>query len=574
MVHSWRKSAIAALILCRRTVVAQSACAQSTITVTAAGSLEAALTDCATVANGAKTLNHSLRIDHNPYTLGDDDLGYVNLTGIEVILGLVELVIYAIPSDDLDDVVLFDIPPISTIHSSTLRNVTGAIRIGGVIDSSDTAVGSVILDLPKLEFLESLYLEAQLDGLDVRLGPNLTVDDVRVSNTRAVESRLDVGRPGRFLYFNNTTPKPGTAVLSSNMSWAREGVEMTANVGLRDILLTRMEYARLLQVVGNPDLETLEPGVVAVQLVNVTGNGPKTAATFARLQSIGVVEASREPYESSRNAHFGELTALNLPALEETVGPVAGLYFTNNTFLGLQLPSLSSVNGTLTIDENQLLFDIGLPRLESVAASLVVRGNPQLLNFTANVLKRALSVQMRGEFTNVELFSLEDVSGSFDLAGGPSMDCSWFDDHFPGTVVKGRYSCVGNHTHPPKPRRPSTSTPSEEVDPMPTGHARGLSIGAKAGVGVGAAVGALLLIGVGVWAFRRRWGSAERPGGPDAQGKPELDGAGIPGSTLAEESVEADGSELQVGELPTSRLGDATGRSELPVPKRKPVELW
>ncbi|KAB5531322.1 hypothetical protein GE09DRAFT_1251925 [Coniochaeta sp. 2T2.1] len=507
----------------------------------------------ATVANGAKTLNHTLRIDHNPYTLGDDDLGYVNLTGIEVILGSVELAIYAIPSHDLDDVVLFDIPPISTIRSSTLRNVTGAIRIRGIIDSSDTAVGSVILDLPKLEFLESLYLEAELDGLDVRLGPNLTVGDVRVSNTRAVDSRLDVGRPGGFLYFNNTTPKPGTAVLSSNMSWAREGVEMTANVGLRDILLTRMEYARLLQVVGNPDLETLEPGVVAVQLVNVTGNGPKTAATFARLQSIGVVEASREPYESSRDAHFGELAALNLPALEKTVGPVAGLYFTNNTFLGLHLPSLSSVNGTLTIDENQLLFDIGLPRLESVAASLLVRGNPQLLNFTANVLKRRCS---------------------FDLAGGPSMDCSWFDDHFPGTVVMGRYNCVGNHTHPPKPRRPSTSTPSEEVDPMPTGDARGLSIGAKAGVGVGAAVGALLLIGVGVWAFRRRWESVERPGGPDAQRKPELDGAGVPGSTLAEERVEAEGSELQVGELPTSRLGDVTGRSELPVPKREPVELW
>lgn len=112
----------------------------------------------------------------------------------------------------------------------------------------------------------------------------------------------------------------------------------------------------------------------------------------------------------------------------------------------------------------------------------------------------------------------------------------------------------------------------------------GLSTGAKAGIGVGAAVGGLAVIALGVWMFLGKKGKKDEP--EVESGKPEMDGMGVEGlggSAVGEKEVavvgEKDVSELpnveshgrselgereiEVGELPASKLGDTMGKSEL-----------
>lgn len=315
---------------------------------------------------------------------------------------------------------------------------------------------------------------------------------------------------------------------------------------------------------NNPDLQTLDMGITTSWKFNVTKNGHKTQVAFPRLEVLGVLD-------SAGGGFFSDLPVISLPALVRTVNSSASLSFINNTIQGLSLPRLSSANGTFTLYSNSLLFDVGLPSSQHIYDELIITDDPRLHNFTANVLKKVRSVRMSGAFTNVESFSLEEVSGDFSLIGDTSMDCSWFDDHFPRKVVKGLYTCIGKHTHPPTPRRPSTSTslPESSNQEVESG---GLLTAAKAGIGVGAAVGGVALMGLGVWVFLRIRQRKEDPGtaGPLQVGKPELEGVGKPG--IVKIDAEVDGRGVDIGELPTSTSEEATPRSELAVSRPKGKE--
>ena len=105
------------------------------------------------------------------------------------------------------------------------------------------------------------------------------------------------------------------------------------------------------------------------------------------------------------------------------------------------------------------------------------------------------------------------MTGSFKIKGAPSMDCSWFDENLFQKVVNGSYQCVGNHTKPTEPRRPSTAPLSggentngtgnpttSSTAPLPStccdGPQGGISTNAKIGIGVGVVGIAIIMIAV------------------------------------------------------------------------------
>lgn len=241
----------------------------------------------------------------------------------------------------------------------------------------------------------------------------------------------------------------------------------------------------------------------------------------------------------------------------------------------------------MRITDNSVLGDLTLPRL-SYVKDLEVRRNARLLNLTANMVRRADRVYLKGNFTNVELFSLEEVTGDFRVVGAPSMDCSWFDQNFFQKIVKGSYQCTGNHTAPALPRKPSTPTSLDELED-PDGGGRGggggptngtesagtadggLSPGAKAGTGVGAAVGAIVLLGLrGVYLWKKKKKQSVAPM-PEAQPGDQLDKSKLGVTAVAKGHVkaegdvavlEADSKEAQV-ELDHSPRGQAGTREEI-----------
>lgn len=352
-------------------------------------------------------------------------------------------------------------------------------------------------------------------------------------------------------------------------------IDITNNTGLEMVFLSSLDAANKVFVDSNVDLHEVEIGMASTSSIIVQGNPHNLNLTLAQLRSTGVDTSSYFDVAGI----FTDLSLFNLPRLEKTLGMASGLTFANNTILGLQLPRLGSVNGSLTISDNKALFDIGLPRLQTVHSELIVHDNPRLFNFTANVLKAASSISLIGSFTNAEFFSLERVSGNFEVIGDPSMDCSWFDTHLRDKIVRGTYTCVGNHTYTP--RRPSTwtgLTPDDLTGPGGPGsdEGGGLNAAAKTGVGIGATVGALVLIGLGLWAFlwwRRKkgdgaWGilpwGRKKVDPPGLTGKPELDGEGKPW-------VEKDGKEVERKDVPVAEQ-PVVGGDGLPVARRLNAE--
>lgn len=197
-------------------------------------------------------------------------------------------------------------------------------------------------------------------------------------------------------------------------------------------------------------MELVEIAAETATAIWINDNGQDTKAVFPRLATVLGGKGSWG------TTMFKNLVHVEFPRLRE-VRSGSSVTFSNNLIPELHLPRLESVNASLFIGENSVLNDVGLPRL-TYAKDLTVRQNPRLLNFTADVARRIDQVFLEGNFTNAEFFSLREVTGDFKVIGAPSMDCSWFDQNFFQKIVKGSYQCVGNHTTPDVPRRPSTST--------------------------------------------------------------------------------------------------------------------
>jgi len=214
-----------------------------------------------------------------------------------------------------------------------------------------------------------------------------------------------------------------------------------------------------------------------------------------------------------------------------------------------------------------------------------MRGNTALTAFTANILRRALSIQLEGNFTNVELFSLREVTGDFFVSGSPSMDCSWFEENLPGKVVKGKFTCIGNHTKPLTPRVPSTPTDvSQLISPLatatevPDGRG-GPSTAAKAGIGTGVTAVGLALIGMGLWIFRLQ---RRRSGFPNLSrsrlpmwGRSDVGGVSLARKRRGQRwssSVEMQALRF-AGELPARVFAAELAQTDKPVPELPTVSI-
>ncbi|KAM0433544.1 hypothetical protein ACHAPT_004424 [Fusarium lateritium] len=376
-------------------------------------------------------------------------------------------------------------------------------------------------------------------------------------------------------------------------------VVVKGNQGLKQVLLKSLKHANYaIKIFYNPDLDYISMPLTNASFVQIEDNGRDASVSLPNLVFLG--NRSHESSQiSAKDAGgiFQDLVDISLPKLEQVHGDwrfFGKLNFTSNLFSELYLPHLEIANCTLGIDDNVALNDLWLPRLDYVK-DLEIHANPRLRNVTANLLKTADKINMTGPFTNVEFFSMETVTGDFYLVGDDTMDCSWFDEHFLNSVVKGSYKCVGNHTKPETERKPSTPTDEAQLEAWGSGKdsddgigdkessssndgsnggdGEALSTGAKAGIGVGVSIVALALA-LGAWLLYRKKkaqeGSQEAPNADSGFQKAELDGNSKPTPVdVGNDESKRDVAEtVQAGELPADsekvELPARTVRAELP----------
>ncbi|KAF5962811.1 hypothetical protein FBULB1_13818 [Fusarium bulbicola] len=495
----------------------------------------------------------------------------INMTGVETLIGDITY-----NNDFPDDYVTF--------YSSTLKNVTGDLLMYGAGGKMTRTPGDLNITLPALR---TIYRFATYGGWgDVSIN---TYPKLNISQGLEISSGASQSAAGN-LYLNVSSTysigvlgvdfqATGGALFTSSAEKVKREITIWGNSGLERVVLDNLKFVNYtVDIRSNPDLDYISLSLPEVGLLRVKENGRDTHLSVPNLKKLGGrSDPSTHTSGGDAGGIFRDLVNASLPSLTEVHGDDVDwfkgkLNFTSNFFSELSLPSLKTANCTLGIDENIALNDFSVPRLNYVK-DLQIHDNPRLLNFTANLLKKADNINMTGSFTNVEFFSLELITGDFYLAGDKTMDCSWFDENFLNHIVQGSYKCVGNHTKPAIERKPSTPTDEADLEDgdskqgessssgsgesSSSGSNGGLSTGAKAGIGAGVGVAGLVLLGLGAGFLIGK--KAKKPPGAvthtteSGYQKAELDGDGKASSGVK-----------QVHSVEASEMQD-TGKSELPL---------
>ncbi|KAH7325718.1 hypothetical protein B0I35DRAFT_421041 [Stachybotrys elegans] len=444
------------------------------------------LADCSTV-NGSI----SIRFADRP---GDWDRATLDLGSIATLIG--DLVIYpdyrhaetnvvasrlqtvrgaiTIQNNDytntVQDIKVF-FPALETVQENYA--ITGAINNFAVTQSSDVSTGGLFrvwdMDVEEL----SLGGFAEVEG-DLSIDNNDSMDKLELANLRTAGSAFRIQNNAQLSSINLES----LTSVEGDLTFSQNGALSQVNV---------------------PELEF-------ASIIALSSNGRDASFSFPKLASLG-------GQNTSATSSFQDLAEVDMPVLDKVNG---GLSFQSTSISRLILPRLRELNGSITVEDNDSLTTLGLPRLQQ-GGDIFISSNNQLRNITANGLTTAGTIQINGAgLTNLELFDLQEVTGDFKVRGADSMDCTWFDRHL-RPVVRGIFSCVGSYEELAEERQPTTfggpNAPPEEEGDEGEGQAPsdnqaeassgGISTGAQIGIGIAVAV-AVIILTVGAFFFIRR----------------------------------------------------------------------
>jgi len=151
--------------------------------------------------------------------------------------------------------------------------------------------------------------------------------------------------------------------------------------------------------------------------------------------------------ETAMNMTFRNCSSVSLPSLAN-VSQYLGFY--GNTMQSFIAPNLTTTGGLVFVDNTQLT-NISIPQLVSVNGSYQIANNTMLkqINGFEKLSTIKSSLDFNGNFTDVELPGLTQVSGAFNLQTSANFDCSGFQaDKSSKNIIKGNFVCSGSVTKP------------------------------------------------------------------------------------------------------------------------------
>ncbi|KAK2934034.1 hypothetical protein FoTM2_005279 [Fusarium oxysporum f. sp. vasinfectum] len=433
----------------------------------------------------------SLLFDKDPSSWPSDK-ATVDLGDISSLTG--DLVIY--PHHDSKKTV---------VTASSLKTIEGALTIWNTGTGKDHTIEEFDLVFDALEEVGKDYVITEAFAkLSLEHKTDITVGGMaRVYDTDVQELQLNgvYTVNGDFSIDSNSDMKELDVPA---LTYANKGLIVKGNNALEKVSFAKLKGVKgNMQFNQNGALQTIYLAALeSAATMSITANGNDATVLLPWLSSIG-------NSTTTATSDFSGLGKIEFSSLRTVNG---SLTFESNSFEDLTIPLLKEMNGAITVEDNPSLTTFALPRVTYVD-ELDISSNDKLTNITANALKSAGTIAIKGSFTNVEFFNLKKVTGDFKVSGDESMDCSWFDANIK-SIVEGKYTCVGDHDK--KERKPSTGgiedTEGNPKDYMSSpddnggGSKGGLSTGAKAGIGIGVAIIVVLLIvgAVMFWLWRRR----------------------------------------------------------------------
>ncbi|KAF4984094.1 hypothetical protein FZEAL_633 [Fusarium zealandicum] len=420
-------------------------------------------------------------------------------------------------------------PKKTVVKGADLKTIEGAFTLQNTGSSKASTIQDFDLSFPALEEIGDNYvIYGAFAKLSIEHEKDIEVGSMmRVYHTEVQQLKL-----------NGVHTVKGDFSIDSNryMEELEAGALKTINKALSikgNSALEKVSFPKLKNVNGdmefnaNGALKRISlPALEFAGTIAITSNGDAPTVLFPWLSSLG-------NSNTTATSTFEDVAKIEFASLKDVKGALA-FQFTN--LKDLTIPLLKELDGAINVEDNPSLTTLALPRTTYIK-EMVVSGNDELTNVTANALKSAGSISLKGSFTNVEFFGLEKVSGDFKVSGDDSMDCSWFDENIK-KIVEGKYTCVGDHDE--KEKKPSTGgiedtegnpedyitsdddnddddstsdkgggsrsgSASAESDSEEGGSgSKGLSSGAKAGIGIGVTIGVIAAAVVLFFLWRRR----------------------------------------------------------------------
>jgi len=220
----------------------------------------------------------------------------------------------------------------------------------------------------------------------------------------------------------------------NSLSFTQE-VSMADTVLITDTVLTELRGINLetvssLNINNNNYLKSIDVALSNVsQALTINSNGRNLNVSLPNLVW-------------ANNITVRDASSLFVPKLE-TVN--SSMSFINDTFTSVDFPELTSVGDSLAFVSCSKLTNMTVDNLESIGGTFQIANNTKLAVVKFGALKKISgAVDFSGAFTSVELPSLEDVRGGFNLQSTKDLSCKVFDGYHTNGVIKGNdYTCEG-----------------------------------------------------------------------------------------------------------------------------------
>ncbi|CAK7222688.1 cell wall protein Ecm33 [Sporothrix curviconia] len=217
-------------------------------------------------------------------------------------------------------------------------------------------------------------------------------------------------------------------------------------------------------------------------LLNINANGLNLEVSFPELTWIA-------------NMTISNVSSFSVPALQIVNG---SMRFDSNFFTSFNAPNLTSTSsGDISFVSNAELTNITMPLLTSIGGGFLIANNTaqDKVNGFGKLKTVGGAINMRGNFTDIELPSLNDVKGAFDIVstGDISASCATFKKLAPSSQggngdIQGKYTCESNNAEANSDTNPTSTATSSSSSSTSTSSndnaAAGISVNFMAVLGL------------------------------------------------------------------------------------------
>jgi hypothetical protein len=337
--------------------------------------------------------------------------------------------------------------------ASALDCTDATVTISAAADVTSAAACATITG--SVEIVAGAGSSIDLSGELTKIGGSLTASNLGDLVSFSSTSLKSIG--GAFILHNDTfmsTLKFTNLSSVGSIDWATlsnlgsftygdgNGITSGKSVAVADTFMNTLEGINIdaldtLDINNNHHLTSFTSKLKSLStLMNINANGND-------------LEVSLPNLVWAANLTISNVTSFSAPSLATINGSIR---FDSDYMETFSAPNLTEVqSGDLSFVSNSKVTNISCPLLTRVGGGFTIANNTAMEELNGFPLLNEVggAIKLRGSFSSVDLGSLNDVKGAFDLSSTSdiSSSCTSFQTLKNSGDIQGAYSCTSNNAN-------------------------------------------------------------------------------------------------------------------------------